>query len=459
MTLYSTKPQIIQNNNIICVPINVTSLKAIAINVSSSVDQITLKSIDGRIVNRLTPRGYLYIQLSISLLLFDSQKCFQIDLDSSNVTGHIQFIYKLENIEPNTNTIQNHTIPFPTNDPCTTRRIKCKNGGRCQVTSNGQTKCLCPENVTGTDCESIGIRCTDLICINQAYCSSDNRSCVCQLGNQGRDCSTRCGESYIQPKISSDRIINGETVVKNSWPYIVYIQIGERSWCGGSLIDSWNVLTAAHCTYGRHTHEFTLWFGVHKLDERINEMNMGIVEKRSIQQIINHPNYTIYPIKTYENDLAILRLSQSVEETAYIRYLCILPPNNRIINIHLDDQVEIVGWGYINKLLSNGTFIRQTNELQQAMITVLPDYNCMEYKIDDQILFQSKYMICAGSKDYKTDSCQGDSGGPLMIKYNNQWYAIGLVSFGSTECAKQGAAGVYTRLSMYSEWIYQYMIP
>jgi hypothetical protein len=46
--------------------------------------------------------------------------------------------------------------------------------------------------------------------------------------SQGRDCSIRCGESYIQPNISSERIINGESAVKHSWLYIVYIQIGEQ---------------------------------------------------------------------------------------------------------------------------------------------------------------------------------------------------------------------------------------
>jgi hypothetical protein len=50
---------------------------------------------------------------------------------------------------------------------------------------------------------------------------------------------------------------------------------------------------------------------------------MGTVEKRFIREIINHPDYKIYPIKTYENDLALLRLLQSVQEPGYIRYLCI----------------------------------------------------------------------------------------------------------------------------------------
>lgn len=413
----STIPQLIQTGNVICIPINVISLKTILLNISPGiVNSPILKSLDENLIINFTSRGYSYVQLSPPILS-NNQRCFQVDLGSTNLTGEIQFIYQ-------------------SNNPCSIRRIKCKNGGQCQILSDEKSKCLCPDHISGENCENskkkrifitkiiffspinlVGIRCGNNICLNQAICSNNNQSCLCQLGNQGRDCSIKCGESYIQPNISSDRIINGETAVKNSWPYIVYMEIGENGWCSGSLIDSWHVLTAAHCTYGRDITEFILWFGVHKLDEREMEMNMGIVEKRFIKQIINHPNYKIYPIKTFENDLSILYLSQSVEETAYIRYLCILPS----MNIQLNNPMEIIGWGYINKFLSNGTFLRRTDELQQATIQILPDQDCMEYEINNQKLFQPKFMICAGAKDYKTDSCQGDSGGPLLIEYNHRW--------------------------------------
>jgi len=43
-----------------------------------------------------------------------------------------------------------------------------------------------------------------------------------------------------------DRIINGLAAHKNSWPWISYIKFGE-GFCGGSILDNYSVITAAHC--------------------------------------------------------------------------------------------------------------------------------------------------------------------------------------------------------------------
>ena len=52
------------------------------------------------------------------------------------------------------------------------------------------------------------------------------------------------------------------------------------------------------------------------------------------------------------------------------------------------------------------------------------------------------------------DSCNGDSGGPLIWKdcADDPYYQIGLVSFGTKDCAK-GTPGVYTRVAEYMDWI------
>ena len=61
---------------------------------------------------------------------------------------------------------------------------------------------------------------------------------------------------------------------------------------------------------------------------------------------------------------------------------------------------------------------------------------------------------------FRADTCQGDSGGPLVCSngknsYGVQQYALfGVTSWGKG-CGKE-TPGVYTKVSMYLDWIKQY---
>ncbi len=52
------------------------------------------------------------------------------------------------------------------------------------------------------------------------------------------------------------------------------------------------------------------------------------------------------------------------------------------------------------------------------------------------------------------DTCQGDSGGPIMYysEHEQLWVLAGITSFGHG-CALPNYAGVYTRVSVYINWI------
>lgn len=45
------------------------------------------------------------------------------------------------------------------------------------------------------------------------------------------------------------RIVGGEDAKNGEFPSLVSI-VGSNGWCGGSLVDSTTVVTAAHCLYG-----------------------------------------------------------------------------------------------------------------------------------------------------------------------------------------------------------------
>ena len=64
-------------------------------------------------------------------------------------------------------------------------------------------------------------------------------------------------------------------------------------------------------------------------------------------------------------------------------------------------------------------------------------------------------MLCAGSvgEDDVVTACMGDSGGPFVCKEDNRWVMQGVVSWGSYRCEATHMYSVFTRVSMYVDWI------
>lgn len=63
--------------------------------------------------------------------------------------------------------------------------------------------------------------------------------------------------------------------------------------------------------------------------------------------------------------------------------------------------------------------------------------------------------ICAGEPQGGRDACQGDSGGPFVCRSerdSSEWYLAGIISHGDG-CARANEPGVYTRVSLYLDWI------
>ena len=61
--------------------------------------------------------------------------------------------------------------------------------------------------------------------------------------------------------------------------------------------------------------------------------------------------------------------------------------------------------------------------------------------------------LCAGLSEGGVDSCNGDSGGPLLQGSAGRWVQLGIVSYGTPNCGRPGAYGVYTRIAAFRDWI------
>ncbi|XP_041952919.1 chymotrypsin-like elastase family member 2A [Alosa sapidissima] len=243
-----------------------------------------------------------------------------------------------------------------------------------------------------------------------------------------------CGNPTFQPVVS--RVVGGDDVRPNSWPWQVSLQYLSGSnyyhTCGGTLIsDSW-VLTAAHCIGSR---TYRVFLGKHNLKED-EAGSIAIAPAK----IVVHEQWDSSRIR---NDIALIKLQTPVTVSHTIMPAC-LPEAGHVLD-H-DFPCYVTGWG---RLWTGGPI---ADILQQALLPVVGHSTCSRYDWWGSLVTTS--MTCAGG-DGQLASCNGDSGGPLNCQSaDGSWEVHGVVSFGSSMgCNYPKKPSVFTRVSAYSAWI------
>ncbi|VVC37366.1 Hypothetical protein CINCED_3A008244 [Cinara cedri] len=254
--------------------------------------------------------------------------------------------------------------------------------------------------------------------------------------------SDQCGRSNV----TLSRIKGGINAELGALPWMAALgyrflrQPNHIMWkCGGALITDRHVLTAAHCI------EPTLVI-VRLGDLDLNpSMNDGAEPiSVAIEQITQHEHYSKNDITN--NDIALLKLTNSISFSKFIQPIC-LPIMPEIRSKMLVNLVPFVaGWGVTSYRGPIST------ALLEVQVPILDISECKKAFSKHGVLVDDHKVICAGELGGGKDSCQGDSGSPLMWLSSNQYYLIGLVSFGF-RCGEAGYPGVYTRISNYIEWI------
>lgn len=212
--------------------------------------------------------------------------------------------------------------------------------------------------------------------------------------------------------------------------------------CGGTLISSEFVITAAHCVHNKNASQILLNIGsVHSPGAVTNYSHRAA-------EVYVHPLYK-GRLDNYRHDIALIRLSTYAPSTIIpleIDYG--LPP--------IDANVKAYGWGETE----SGEL---SDQLLVTQLKYVPAAECY-WQPDDS-------SVCAigptnSNAEYGNDACIGDSGGPLTYRsLLGPERLLGVTSYGARACGTKPLSnyrgdleelpipGVYVRPAYYDNWI------
>ena len=230
-----------------------------------------------------------------------------------------------------------------------------------------------------------------------------------------------------------NKVANGFNAVENQFPFQVAILtlVNEHIiHCGGSIVNTSKILTAAHCVTDENGSRiprrlFRIMAGTSYMTA---ESETRVISKAL--QIIVHPKYNPYSMRY---DVAVIIVNYEYDFT--LEQFAVLSLNKNPI----PDSTSCVisGWGLLQPLSD-----LLPEVLQFAFINILESKECSNVFNLFNICIKEE-MICATGAAVST---KGDSGGPLVC----DGLLTGIVSFG---LRYPNYPTVYTKVSQVYKWI------
>lgn len=233
------------------------------------------------------------------------------------------------------------------------------------------------------------------------------------------------------------RIFRGMNATRGQFPYFAQILTNATEpnatepdyiICGGSIISSRFILTAAHCLENYTRVMVTL--GIHNVGDKSTQQ-MHIANNTFI-----HKGYNLI---TGTNDIALIQLVDEIEFTDDIKPIplsCEITPTGV--------WTQVAGRG---KTRTAATDFPQT--LQWTNLLTIPNEICAKAYPRVDI---SSAKVCSFGK-YKQSTCLGDSGSVLLRVFNGTEAQIGVVNGGSTRGCDDSQISIFSRVSSYLDWI------
>ena len=252
------------------------------------------------------------------------------------------------------------------------------------------------------------------------------------------------------------RIIGGSEVASGEYNYTVGLRrsMYDAPFCGGTLVSSTHVITAAHCiqsTSGTESDRSAIIVSV-GTTQLPSTRNQLILENHIV--VVNASVHPDFDPDTRENDIAILELGQPVARSLDLVYGQISRINYSTEPTLTSNRGFVTGWGTTSLGLGLTSLRLRATELR----IMQNNRECQDRWTNRTRFHIRPSMICAGGTTVGTGVCVGDSGGPLVVfQETGKPTLVGVVSWGQP-CAV-GLPDVFTRVSVYQAWIDRVLHP
>lgn len=257
--------------------------------------------------------------------------------------------------------------------------------------------------------------------------------------------------------ITATTYIVGGDDAERTYPWMAALYQSGAYSCGGVLISSNWIATAAHCVYesddttGNATayeaSQLSLVIGEPDHYSSTNIARRSGVNVYDVKQIIIHPSYVASDsddsTTDYDYDIALIELNN-----AYYQPGPALATSTQLNNMTTGKVLTLIGYGSMSadEDSSNDEIIPTT--LQEASLPYVPNSYCYWNEFGSL----TDNMICAGYSDGTSiDACTGDSGSPLFSSVDGQLTLLGIVSWGASSCSD--VPGVFTNIANLRSWI------
>ena len=194
------------------------------------------------------------------------------------------------------------------------------------------------------------------------------------------------------------RIVGGQEAVPHDHSFLVAIFDRGSLSCGGSLIDTTWVLTAAHCLEGKSSGALTIYTSRHRINRPANVDNPECADSIPAAALFSHSQYNVHNL-VY--DIALIELARPPKCVTQIAMPSLDASGFR------GNLAKLAGWG------SLGEDRRSPSRLQEATVEIISRERCLSLlqPVGDSPIIPSQ--ICAGLES-GVNACYGDSGGPLF---------------------------------------------